>query len=68
VQQALPTSLLVKGWIGLDPCKMFYLNEAGRFLGNLDARRIQHRGEAPSRYTATFDVVDHLKNIRIEQT
>jgi len=54
--------------IGLDPRKMPYLNEAGRFLGNLDARRIQHRGEAPSRYAATFDVLDHFKNIRLEQS
>lgn len=51
--------------IGLDPRKMPYLNMAGRFLGNLDDRHIQHRGESPSRYATTFDVVDHLKRIRL---
>jgi len=54
--------------IGLDPRKMPYLREAGRFLGNLDARRIQHRGEPPSRYAATFDVIDTFKPIRLDQT
>ena len=37
-------------------------------LGNVEARRIQHRGEAPSRYEATFDVVDLFKDIRLERS
>jgi uncharacterized protein (DUF362 family) len=51
--------------IGLDPDKMPYLREAGRFLGNLDAGRIRHRGESPSRYATTFDVIDSFKSIRL---
>ena len=53
--------------IGLDPWKMPYLEKAGQFLGNLELERIQHRGEAPSRYATTFDVVDHFKKIRLER-
>jgi uncharacterized protein (DUF362 family) len=51
--------------IGLDPLKMPYLSTAGRFLGNLDVRRIQHRGEPMSRYATTFDVLDDFKAIRL---
>jgi uncharacterized protein (DUF362 family) len=52
--------------VGLDPNKMPYLAEAGRFLGNLDARRIQQRGEPPARYAATFDVLDRFKALRLD--
>ncbi len=51
--------------IGLDPYKLPYLEAAGRFLGNLETRRIQQRGESPARYATTFDVVEHLKHLRI---
>jgi uncharacterized protein (DUF362 family) len=54
--------------IGLDPHKMAYLEEAGQFLGNVEARRIQHWGESPSRYETTFDVVDLFKDIRLERS
>lgn len=54
--------------IGLDPRKMSYLNEAGRFLGNLDSRRIQHRGEPLLRYAATFDMLDHFEAIRLKKS
>lgn len=52
--------------IGLDPARMPYLAEAGRFLGNLDNGRIQQRGEAISRFATTFDVVDEFKKIRLQ--
>lgn len=54
--------------IGLDPRKMPYLNVAGQFLGNVEERRMQHRGELPSRYATTFDVVDHFKPIRLARS
>jgi uncharacterized protein (DUF362 family) len=54
--------------IGLDPRKMPYLEQAGQFLGNIETRHIEHRGETPSRYEATFDVVDHFKSIRLRRT
>jgi len=44
-----------------------YLRTAGRFLGNLDVRRIQQRGEPVSRYATTFDVLDRFKPIRLER-
>ena len=52
--------------IGLDPARMPYLAEAGRFLGNLDNGRIQQRGEPISRFATTFDVVDQFKQIRLQ--
>jgi uncharacterized protein (DUF362 family) len=54
--------------IGLDPARLTYLEGAARFLGNLDARRIEHRGEPLSRYATTFDVLDSFKSIRLKQT
>ena len=53
--------------IGLDPGRMPYLAEASRYLGNLDERRIQHRGEAVERFATTFDVIDSFKSIRIKR-
>lgn len=51
--------------IGLDPGKMRHLGEAGRFLGNLEIRRIQQRGEPLSRYATTFHMLDYFKPIRL---
>jgi len=51
--------------IGLDPTKMPHLHEAGRFLGNIEPKRIEHRGEPPSKYETTFDIVEHFKIIRL---
>ena len=47
--------------IGLDPWRLQYLAEAGRFLGNLEERRIEQRGEAVSRFASRFAVVDAFK-------
>ncbi len=38
-----------------------YLKEAGRFLGHLDARHIDLRGEAFARFATQFDVIDRFK-------
>ena len=51
--------------IGLEPGRLRYLREAGRFLGNLDERRIEQIGESTRRYATTFDVVDRFKEARI---
>ena len=51
--------------IGLDPARLAYLAEAGRFLGNLDERRIEQRGEPVARFATTFDVVDAFKSARL---
>ena len=50
--------------IGLDPAKIDYLRSASRFLGVIDAARINHRGESPSRYATRFDVVPALEHLR----
>ena len=51
--------------IGLDPVRLAYLAEGGRFLGNLDERRIEQRAEPVSRFATTFDVVDAFKSARL---
>jgi uncharacterized protein (DUF362 family) len=51
--------------IGLDPHKIAYLREAGRFLGNEEGSRIVHRGESLSRFATSFDVVDVFKPLRL---
>jgi uncharacterized protein (DUF362 family) len=53
--------------IGLDPSRLSYLAEAGRFLGNLDERRIEQRGEQVSRFASTFEVGDAFKAARLSQ-
>ena len=39
--------------IGLDPARLPYLARGGRFLGNLDERRIEQRGEPVARFAST---------------
>ncbi len=51
--------------IGLDPRKLHYLAEAQYYLGNIDASRIEQRGESVDRFAATFDVVDEFKPLRL---
>lgn len=40
--------------IGVDPSRVPYLREAGRFLGNAEASAIDMRGEALSRFATSF--------------
>jgi uncharacterized protein (DUF362 family) len=51
--------------IGLDPRKLAYLAEARKYLGNIDASRIEQRGESVERFAATFDVLDEFKPLRL---
>jgi uncharacterized protein (DUF362 family) len=51
--------------IGLDPYKIDYLRPAARFLGVIDAARIEHRGEPPARYATRFDIVPALESLRL---
>ena len=53
--------------IGLDPAKIMYLDEAGRFLGNTTERRIDQRGEPLSRYATQFDIIPNLQHLRLSQ-
>ena len=52
--------------IGLDPRKIGYLDSVSDFLGNLDARRIDQRGEPTARYATRFEVLDAFKGLRLE--
>jgi uncharacterized protein (DUF362 family) len=52
--------------MGLEPTRLKYLREAGRFLGNTATERILQRGELPSRYETQFEVLDHLKPLRLQ--
>jgi len=51
--------------IGIDPKKVVYLDAAGHFLGNIDPRRIDQRGEDPQRYRTNFDLIDSRKELRL---
>ena len=51
--------------IGLDPIKLGYLEAAGRFLGNLDERRIEHRGEPLERFRVPFELLDRFQFARL---
>jgi uncharacterized protein (DUF362 family) len=53
--------------IGLDPQKIEYLAKAGDFLGNIDDRKIEQRGELPSRYATRFDVIPALEGLRLDR-
>jgi uncharacterized protein (DUF362 family) len=53
--------------IGLDPRKLAYLAEARKYLGNVDAGRIEQRGERLERFAATFDVPDEFKPLRLSK-
>jgi uncharacterized protein (DUF362 family) len=52
--------------VGLDPMKLPYLVVGSEYLGNAEERRIVHRGEAPSRYAGSFDVIDAFKGARLQ--
>src|SRR5688572_33346122 len=43
--------------MGLDPRKLPYLSEAGQFLGQLDERYIELRGEPLARFATSFEVI-----------
>ncbi len=51
--------------IGFEPSKIQYLAWAGDFLGNLDQRRIDQRGENLARYQTRFDVLPNFKELQI---
>jgi uncharacterized protein (DUF362 family) len=51
--------------IGLEPAKLGYIAEAGKYLGNLEESRIKQIAEPPSRYATPFDVVDAFKDARL---
>jgi uncharacterized protein (DUF362 family) len=51
--------------IGFEPTKIQYLSWAGDFLGNIDEKHIDHRGENLARYQTRFDVLPNFKELQI---
>ena len=51
--------------IGLDATKLPYLAIAGEFLGNINERRIEHRGESPDRYRTRFAVLEQFRGYQL---
>ena len=51
--------------LGFEAAKLPYLEAAGRFLGNLDERRIDQRGEAPARFATRALVLDHFREWQV---
>lgn len=50
--------------IGFEPTRLPYLRSASDFLGNLDASRIDQRGENPKRFATRFEVVERLRTLQ----
>jgi uncharacterized protein (DUF362 family) len=52
--------------IGIDPERLTYLKAARNYLGNVDADRIDHRGEPPGRFATTFELIDAWREARLK--
>ncbi len=50
--------------MGLDPRKIVYLDAAGHFLGNINERRIDQRGERIERFQTDFALVESMQSLR----
>ncbi|HET9370396.1 MAG TPA: DUF362 domain-containing protein [Vicinamibacterales bacterium] len=50
--------------MGLEPARIPYLETAGDFLGNIDAARIDQRGEPIARFRTNFDLIESMRSIR----
>jgi uncharacterized protein (DUF362 family) len=53
--------------IGFEPRRLDYLKSAAEFLGNIDAARIDQRGEHIARYATRFAVVDRLRSLQANE-
>ena len=51
--------------IGLDPTKIPYLAQASAFLGNVDVRQIDQRGEPLARYQTRFNVLEQFRGMQL---
>ena len=51
--------------LGFDAAKLPYLETAGQFLGNLDERRIDQRGELPTRFATRAAVLDQFRDWQV---
>jgi len=54
--------------MGLDPDRIDYLHEAGRFLGQADPERIRQIGEDPERWITPFELLAEFEHLRVGST
>jgi uncharacterized protein (DUF362 family) len=50
--------------MNIDPLKVRYLAEAGRFLGNVMEERIDQRGEAIAAHAQDYAVLDNFAHLK----
>jgi uncharacterized protein (DUF362 family) len=48
--------------LGFDAAKFPYIETAGQFLGNLDERRIEQRGDLPAGFATRAAVLDQFRD------
>jgi len=77
---AKPMGVLVFGtdWVAVDgtctrlmalePTRVDYLRQAGKFLGNVDDARIEQVGEQPATFVRPFAVLDQFAALRVQRT
>jgi uncharacterized protein (DUF362 family) len=51
--------------LGFDAARLSYVEAAGRFLGNLDEQRIDHRGERLARFATRANVLDQFRDWQV---
>lgn len=51
--------------MGLDPARVDYLIEAGRYMGQADLERIRQEGEDPEADEVLFEVLPHFEYLRM---
>ena len=54
--------------MGIDPEKVPYLLVGGEYLGNMADDKIDQRGEDLARFGTTFDLIDSMREIRLDRT
>ena len=52
--------------MAVEPERVLYLREAGRFLGNLDIDRIEQRGESLARFRKEYRLLEQFEDLRSE--
>jgi uncharacterized protein (DUF362 family) len=50
--------------MGIEPARIWYIAQAGRFLGNMGDDRIDQRGEDLTRYAQEYQLIDAMRNLK----
>jgi uncharacterized protein (DUF362 family) len=59
------TDVVAARLMGIDPERIAYLAEAGRFLGQADVERIDHTGEDPDGEVTSFELLPIFSHLRV---